>query len=339
MPYRRYSGPLVPGTTSVRQVNRRVPVSMRGNAKFVPKNSYKNPNSYVTRIQNAYRKYKTTKPTVATLSKAINNIQRTQLGSYQKNYQSFSLNLGTGMNDLNVGSPVAFALNNFLASTPVFNGRVDIGDPTHPVHIAHTPTHFNDIAIPNADSIQAKYNYWNMAQDDTCSKRQYLPISTNVNLKVSFPSLPTNHHPIWIRVDVFRMIKVLDSPTTHDYDLPANLPGLGHMADDSIQTKNRFNKQYFKLYFTKWMKINNDDQATKDVERFCKFRFTFPNKILKLDCDHAISGVTQDFHTNMPQRDIYWCMISTNTDLPHNESCTLQCTRFISWRDQSGVAS
>ena len=278
------------------------------------------------------------------LAKAVGKLQNRQIGAYQKGYQYFTLGVNTGEHGLNVSNPCCFALQCFYndqdeTGTPVYVGHTDIA---HHAHVRTIATHFADVPVPcSANGLLAQYDYWFNSQD-TVSPVRYLPIRSKMTFNVEYPNMASNAVPLWVRVDIVRMKKNLQI-NPHVFELPQNLPALGHMADDELNTRNRYNRTYFQVYTTKWIRLDNEDApSNKTIRKQCTIDWKFSPKELTIDKEPGDVGTgnfSQSFISNMPQNKIFWVVMSTNSNLAEASNVKLKCNRFISWRDPHGKAA
>ena len=148
---------------------------------------------------------------------------------------------------------------------------------------------------------------------------------------------------IYIRIDIFRQIKTLPATAAHQLNMPYNLYALKNMAATNAAERNRFNREYFKLYKTKYIKFPHSEVANGYETCHFNCRFPFSKKVtLSAGSPVSINGelghsTAQSFTSNMPVRDVFYCMISTNAGSAANIVPYLN--RFISYRDQHGTVS
>lgn len=111
------------------------------------------------------------------------------------------------------------------------------------------------------------------------------------------------------------------------------------MASDGLD-RNKFNKEYFQILETKWVRMPKVDVNNSYHSVGCNIRIPFPDKVLKPDSVGTIDNngvdVPKTFEGSIPLRDHVFVMISTNYD---NNSAKIRIKKFISWRDQFGVAA
>lgn len=279
---------------------------------------------------------------ISVLARQVKSLQLSKIGPYQKNWEMCAIT--GGLHAWHETQPICFAMNNMFHEAPIYMGVTD--STSFPGH--EVPGH---IAIQQWEktspfSLFPEYSYWAGANDDVADKTRYRPISTKVTVNIECPSLAPNT-VYWARIDIIRPTKVLLQSNVHKLTLPFNLQSLSYLASDDMVKRSRINRQYFKIYQTKWLKFTNNSDQNKTIERFCNFRFTFPagsptERINAREHVQTVVGqVNENFISNMPPDSIYWMVLSTShSGSTHNtQSMNLQMSRFISYRDPDGVAS
>ena len=279
---------------------------------------------------------------ISVLAKQVKSLQLTQIGPYQKNWEMCAIT--GGLHAWHETQPVCFALNNMFHEAPVYMGVAD--STTFPGH--EVPGH---ITVQNWEktepfSVYPEYSYWSGANDDVADKVRYRPISTKVTVNIECPSLAPNT-TYWARIDIIKPTKTLLQSNAHKLTLPFNLQSLAYLVSDNMSKRNRINRQYFKIYETRWIKMNNDTDVNKTVERFKTFTFKFPanspcEKINAREHVQTVTGqINENFISNMPPDSIYWMVLSTSFagSLHASAEMNVQLSRFISYRDPDGVAS
>ena len=339
MAFRKYGRP----RTSTRRSRF---LNSRSTARNVAVRAKRSVNKAVARTQ---RKTFLSRParntdSIVSLARQVANLQKTQIGLFQKNYEICKLH-NHGWHD---HAPFAFPLNNFLKDEcRIFQATEDTT--SHPGHIVPAYVVRNQFAhwSPTSPLLSDQFNYWAGANSDSASFIAYRPISTTLNFKFTAPALPPNVD-YWVRIDIVQCKKTLPHSNVHSLTLPNNLLALGNLAHDDIEKRNRINRQYFKIHKTKWLRMHNDKNSTNTtIEKWCKIHWKF-NQFKKsstedLDAGAVIDTVTgpvsTTFETQMPKQDIYWVILSTSNQEPADDKIEVDISRYISYRDQHGVAS
>jgi hypothetical protein len=248
--YRKFSGPLVPGTTSVRQFNRRNP-----NPNRKPFNSVK---SFKPTYKSTDKKQSIA---IVRLNKKFNQLFKADQGKFQKQLQYTKI----GANDLTRENPVVIALNDFTIDSRPLQGKI-IGSGAGAIPSFSGLTVFKNFVpqmggFVNTDT--GPNNYWINCNDDVASKKGYLALSTQISLKFVIPNMPTTS-TVRVRVDVIRQKRIMRSTANvHNLNLPTNTYMLGNLISDDPAKKNKINKDYFYIYSTKYITLNNkNDTAT-----------------------------------------------------------------------------
>lgn len=298
-------------------------------------------NKAVAKTQKSRYVPKTVKNTssIYTLARQVKSLQRAQIGQVQKNYER--LEFGNHTVTWSEGQNFLFAMNDFTDESPLFGGKTD--STTFPGN--NVPGYIVESQFQHHTPVFAgfgDYSYWKGANDDQANKDCYLPLSSEINMSFNANNLKSGY-TVWIRVDIFKMKKVLLHSNVHRLSLPSNMQALGKMATDNLQNRNRFNKTYFNLIKTKWIKLHNNQETDMPVTGYFKHWQKFPEKVLKLDMDHhvetPVGNVDPKFITNVPQDDIYWCMLSCSNDQNTGNHITGTISRLNKYRDNEGVAT
>lgn len=277
------------------------------------------------------------------LSRQVKSLQLARAGMYQKSY-SFVEVAGTKLKKL---YPIIFTLNDLTTQAYVKESGISAqGDPI--VTDAYPWAPVSDPMF-NALNTNPQYSYWANVRDDYVSAVAYRPIQCSLSFSVEDPTAAFFEHPFWLRIDVVKQIKTLAQTSAHNLNLPWNAAALGNMASIGVD-RNRYNKEYFNVIMTKWVKVSKDDFGNQHKNAMLygstSFKFNFPAKTLNIDADQKLipvsAGVTmspriQNFETNVPQRDKVFVVINSSHDA--NEDMKLTIRRFASWRDNDGVAA
>lgn len=330
------------------------------------------------------------KAAITTLARQVAGLQRSQIGAVQRTcevwkFTSDITNVGHSR-AFNERQPLMFAMNNFTRRSPWYIGYRDKGVTHNTVTGLPIATNTGDHFTPQImfagpvseqhwkqmtpQSKYTMYNYWQGAFDDEVSHQRYLPISQKLEILFSIPmeSHPTiSLQPTWVRVDIFKVKKVLQTSASVQLFLPNNLASLGGMASNAdLDDRNEFNPTYFTKIHTKWIKLTQGANI-REAKHESVFRhtFRFENKEIRPDLDahtnsrgalpgvggSLVHDVLEDGYTNQehaPQwtdkispNDIVWCMLSTS-DTTEDQTMTkvqVQAKRVITWRDPHGVAT
>lgn len=293
------------------------------------------------------------KSAIMTLSRQVKSLQLSKIGLYQKAWQN--ANVGPGFEPVSHGwtNKVLFmALNDFSPYAALWRGEPEI-DPLSDNYNTPKTVQISNWAtwVPSQNSASGtqmhnRYNYWFNSQD-VVSPVAYLPISTRVTMQFEIEGMPANAEPVYIRYQVIRQKKQLLHTTAHALNLPTNMASLAGMALDS-KYRNRINREYFHIHQDKWIKMSNANDVTKNVKRTLVCTQKFPSKVLKVEGEHPVTSgtaesdnVLQGFTTNIRPTDVYYLVIHTsrNLDFANGERLSINFNRFISWRDQHGVAA
>jgi len=299
-----------------------------------------------TAVKRVYKKANTVpktkvqanKSAIATLARQVKTLQLKEEGQYQKNLEHCEVTGGTIA--WNTVQPICFALNNFLEHSQVFIGHDD-ADLHLPAHAE--ATHW---VKTNPPSLYPEYSYWDGANDDNANPEAYKPIGTTITFNVEAPSLSPNQ-VYWCRIDIVKPKKILQNTNIHKLGLPQNIQSLSHLANDDMNKRNRYNREYFQVIKTKWIKLENKNEVNKTIEKFTKMYFKFPEKstCTKLGAGEAkitASGsLDTTFFSQMPLDEVYWCILSTSNASGNSDSnhVKLQMNRFISYRDRFGYST
>lgn len=280
---------------------------------------------------------------VDVLARQVKQLQNAQAGTYQKNFQLFAFN--TEHDHFIAPKPILFALNNFTYQTPVMIGRDDTT--TYPGLTVPGFVINNPWLNKTADFGFDNYSYWQGANDDTADPSSYQPISTNVKFTFTVPSMYASSPPVWIRLDVIKCKKALLYTNMKKLALPNNVQSLSHLAHDDQTKRNRINREYFEVVQTKWLCIRHDTGTGTTQNAIGHMSIKHQFKASEKATQTLGAGVNEQtptgivnstFHTNMPEDEVYWCLLNTSY---HHENHPIQITasRFISYRDHLGVSS
>ena len=276
------------------------------------------------------------KNAIMTLSRQVKALQVAKLGKFQKEYHYCKIGEGASNLRLTDAQPVLFALNDFTENAPVYIGSRDTTVIPN-VNSYTTGTVWSDATPFGGSSGNDDYSYWRVDNANKADKSGYTPISTRVKINFEMVNV-TPAEEFWFRVDIIKPTKVLLNSNVHKLTLPTNVQGLAKLASSDLDVRNRINRTYFTVYDTKWFKMSHNNEVNKTLEKFYSINFKFPkqksveNMAATDDMTIGTTTIPQNFITNVPQDDIYWCLISTSNTQSDRRS-KIQMTRYISYRD------
>lgn len=286
------------------------------------------------------------KSAIVTLARQVKALQLSKLGEFQKNYEHCAiLEQDDAGHFWNKDRPLIFAANDFLDDSYVYIGRPDSTSfPGHTIP-GFVPRVAWEKYTPSGIIGLNDYDYWAHANDDSASTTAYRAISTDLKFAFKAPNLAGDVQ-YWCRIDVVKAKHHLLHSNSRKLSLPMNIMALGNLAADNMHERNRFNREYFTIVKTKWVKLDNaNNDMHETITRFATMHIKFPEKSSteKLDIhkrpgdvDHP--AVNESFISNMPQKEIYWVILSTSN--VHGESnVKVEMTRVTRYRDQSGVSA
>ena len=329
---RKFSGPLLPGTTSVKQVNRRNRFYKKG--KFSPAKPV-----YTTASTNppVSVKAKANTNSIVQLQRDVKNLKLSQIGPYQKQVQYLNLDntLGQVVGYSNI--PIAFQVNDFTETNKIFTANTTtfvtsaVQRTGTDISFAKQNTHFNVPATFKYDP------FWASTSDDHVSNKRYLPIKASFLFSVSQRMQVTDPNA-WVRIDFITPKKVLPETIAHSLNLPSGLYSMSHLAEDEMQNRNKINTQYWRhICKTKWIQLKSLNATTDTlVDKHYSKTIYFPKKVI--ECEIDTPGISNDsIFTNIPRKQAIWCVISFNGMA--GSSNKLSIRRVIHYRDNEGKAN
>lgn len=289
---------------------------------------------------------------VRVLAKQVNQLQLDKFGARQWNFQSCVL-AGNQTNDIPTQiNPLGFVFNDFYDGTNISRGSVVPGGAAgggQPI-LNNIKSFRKKNWLPNPD-LQICYQ-WNAraAQQADVSKVHYLPESAHYRFR--FTGLLRNTqtvHDIWrYRITVLKL-KNVPPPTNqvYNFQLPSTLGSYWHLCDSNPDTRNAFSKRFHTIVADRWVTIKPDADlgSEKEIDFSININHYFKkNKPMKPD--FLTSSViplpqpTEFYWTNTPMTELMWCIISS--DAPGNTTnspISINCSRYLKWRDPHGVGS
>lgn len=314
--------------------------SYRRSRSYTPRSSTSTGNSAVKRDYKKAATAPRTKPAanksaIMTLSRQVKALQVSKIGAFQKEFQYCQL--GDGSTKFKDIQPLLFALNDMTHRAPIFIGSRD--NTVTPAINGHViDANWLDASPYGGGPNNEDFSYWKNANSDTADKVGYMPISTKVNFNMQVENMQTNQE-IWFRIDIIKMKKSLLYSNLHKLALPNNVQGLARLASNSMADRNRINREFFTVIKTKWVKFSNDHDQSRTLKKFFTYSLKFPKQksVETMSASDTLSTSTgtlpQTFYTNVPQDDIYWCLVNTNLG-DNSGQCKLEMTRYISYRDK-----
>ena len=291
---------------------------------------------------------------IVTLARQVKQLQRSQIGPFQRQTEFFELPNTTFWRSQN---PICFAMNNFLhdidgeehhTGSPVYIGELTPAGSLPQQPIATKAGHFENFYPDFGTGTNEVYNMWFHEGKQTASPIGYRPLRSNITLEVTQENMSYGD-VVWCRFDIIKPKNSLPNSAAHQWSLPANIMALGNLASAAIKNRNRINRELFTIVATKWVKIANYTNQQKDVTRRCRFNFKFPDKKYRPE-ERLHAGdqiqlpttshqeVTTNFLSQMKRSDIYWLVCNTSYNA-NNKSCRLNMHRYISWRDAQVIVS
>ena len=286
------------------------------------------------------------KSAIFTLARQVKALQLSRMGSYQKNYEHVSI-LDGGDHGLfwNKDRPLIFAANDFLDESYVYVGCPDNVSAPGSVIPGFAPKVHWEKYTPSGITGLNDYDYWAHANDDSASTTAYRAISTDIKFALKAPNLAGDVQ-YWVRIDLVKTKRTLLHSNSRKLSLPQNIMALGNLAADDMHARNRYNREFFTVLQTKWIKLDNkNNDMHETIQRWCTMHIKFPERsptekldIHKREGDVDHPAIHESFISNMPPPSVYWVILSTSN--VHGESnVKVEMTRVTRYRDNSGVAA
>lgn len=265
---------------------------------------------------------------IMTLSKQVNNLQRSKLGEYQQCREKIGFQ-PTWLDP--VKEPMCFCLNDFNNSyTPGVGAPVYRGSGTAFAKVG------NFTSLTNFPITHDSVNYFFKSENNQASKTVYAPISTTVNIQAR-KTMVTSDDPIVIRIDIVKQKKTLVN-LIRKLELPHSISGLSKMASEVASDRNTYNKEYITVLDTKYIYLTNNDTSTKEIRKQCKFYVKFnPKNPLRTDSEADGAGADEnDFYINVQPKEQIWAVMNFSSNDVKN-GLDINMFRTNHWYDQHGT--
>lgn len=268
------------------------------------------------------------KMAIMTLSKQVNNLQRSKLGDFQSCFWRMGFQPTWLQGD---ELPICFCVNDFN------DGYVaNVGAPVYRGNLPASYTKIGNFQkLTNFPKPDDAIDYFYKSEDNTASRIVYAPISTNFQIQIK-KNMATGDEPIWMRVDIVKQKKIVHN-FVRTLQLPNSIVGLGKLAIENASTRNRYNKEFFQVLQTKYVRLNNRDSALKEVRGQANFYLKFNPKIpIRTDSEADGSTNTEnDFYQNVDPKQMIWAIVSFST--PALEGVDINIWKTNRWYDQHGT--
>lgn len=345
---RTYAGPLLPGTSSVRQFNRRPrmvsTMPFKAGASVVAKNKT---NYAVKRVYNRRKNYKPSanrnKNAIAVLSRQVRQLQVSKYGDVQ--YHRYVLvkedtNVKDilGTNKIRDQKPLIWEMMNFYNEAPAYTGLED--------SLTELPTFEKNYKFVPISSLTTNSTFGKPyafdVTNDTPSLVQYMPLSTFYKFHIKVINLETGKD-VKFKLQVFQ-IKHNSDNNRISTELPDYAGSYMNLCKEDPSDENKLSPYYHRQLYSREYHIKNNSDVTKDCERYFNLKWTFRNQLLRFDntqIDAGPSGSTQNFAANNfhkvinPNQNI-WCCLSTSNS-QNNREVQVSIMRTDRWRDAEGV--
>lgn len=265
---------------------------------------------------------------IMTLSKQVNQLQKSKLGDFQQCFEKFGFQPdGTTVSDL---YPVCFCVNDFNNSY-----TTDVGAPVWRT-LNDSAIKLGNFSLVTTPVAQGITDYHFKSENNTASKVIYAPISSTITVEAK-DNMAAATTPIVIRVDIVKQKKILNN-SKHFLQLPYTMRGLGRMAYDNAAERNKFNKEYITVLQTKYIWLEQKDSDNpKAIRKSVNFHLRFdPKKPIRTDseADGALNSEL-DFYNQVDPKDQIYCLLnfSTTSGFPID----INIFRTNRWYDQHGT--
>lgn len=263
---------------------------------------------------------------IMTLSRQVNQIQRSKLGDFQQCLQTYGFQ-PTWVPSVEL--PACFCINDFNNSY-VHN----VGPPLYRGNGSSYTKVGNFAQLVNFPVASDLVDYNFKSENNVASRLIYAPISTSFQVQAALTMTPASE-AIWIRVDIVKQKKVIKN-LIRTLQLPDSVVGLGKMAMNNASVRNRYNKEYLTVLETKYIKLENNDVSSKKLRKQVNFHCRFnPKKPIRTDSESDGSTNTEnDFYTNVDPLEQIWCIINFSQNDLTGLDINIQKTNR--WYDQHG---
>jgi len=265
---------------------------------------------------------------ILTLSRQVNNLQRSKLGEYQQCREKIGFQ--PSWSDPHK-EPMCFCVNDFNNSyvagvgAPVYRGS----------GIAFTKVG-NFASLTNFPIANDSVNYFFKSENNQASKTVYAPISSTINIQAR-KTMSTSEDPICIRIDIVKQKKTLVN-LIRKLELPHSISGLSQMASENAAVRNTYNKEFLTVLDTKYIYLNNRSDAAKEIRKQVKFYVKFnPKNPLRTDSEaDGSSNNENDFYINVQPKEQVWAVMNfSGNDV--KTGLDINMFRTNHWYDQHGT--
>lgn len=272
---------------------------------------------------------------ISILAKQVRRLQLQKWGFLQHQHQHVEV---PQIKTPTMEHPCAFMINDFYNGSKLFRGSLDIGG----IPSLDQTMAFNHVNY--AVGVAQAYHFNIERTTEEISNVQYLPKSTFIRMDIRMAGVARAQMktPITFKVTLFTMRDGYQASTIRNYNLPNSLGAYSHMVTSDPTYRNHFNSKFQKVLYSKQCKFypprgyaSEDQSISSDVKKTIVLKHTFPPKPMTPDFNTATSGAP--FWASMPIDVPIWCLISTDNE--SSSAFIMSIERFISWRDQHGVAS
>jgi hypothetical protein len=287
----------------------------------------------ITKAQRTYRKptNKTkalvNRMAIMTLSKQVNQLQRSKLGAFQ------TCRLRTGFQPTwaePTNNPVIFCINDFNNSYVT-----NVGAPLYRGNAASFAKIGNFAQVVNSPSSADAVDYFYKEENNQASKILYAPVNTSFQIQCK-RNMATGDVPIWIRIDIVKQKKVVNN-LVRKLQLPDSVVGLGRMALQNTSYRNKYNKEFITIIQTKYLQLNNPDESLKEVFAQANFLVKFNPKVPIRTDSEADGSVNNenDFYNNVNPLEQVWCIMNFGSNTVNDMDINILKTDR--WYDQHGT--
>ena len=286
------------------------------------------------------RKVKTTdqkqSASIMALSRQVKKLQFQSYGDKQYQYQHALLQ-NTVPNSLPLlTSPIFFAANCFYNNTKIFRGSVDAQGASQYAQAGTAPS-LSDFKKQTFDTDLDEQYQWNEQNNqDGVSEIEYLPEYMKYKFRF-MGSIRNGDVAKRYRITFFKMKHLPLATDKKNFALPGAAGSYWRLCDDDVTKRNYFSKSYHEIVADRWVTFNPpaENQARLSFNKVVEVPIAFKTK-KPLKPELTTDPAGQDFWTNVPQRDIIWCVISaTQTSVTNAPTISIQ--RVLHWRDKHGT--
>lgn len=296
----------------------------------------------VYRKKNGLKKPAQNKKAVLKLSRQVKTLQLQRYGDRQWQTQFCRLTSTVAGQFPYKEHPVAFLLNSFYNNDTVYRG--DIQQPSgvpSGLPIGPNTVFTKQLFDTNIDS---RFQWLAINNQELVSQTQYLPIATKLNFRIRSRLVDTINEPVKFRISIIKLKRQPQGagPATL-MSLPTYLGAYRALASDDFRDRNRFSKIRHTVLFDRWITFNppSNTGATSKLVYNCYYNHYFKGINPVNKNQHLEPGpiVDQDLITNIPEKDLVWCLISCNASAFVQSQFTIDMQRVNTWRDHKGVTT